>query len=296
MDRQPILVVDDEAIIRETLEEALSQGGYLVDTAENARDALAKLDQRRYSVVLTDMHMPGGPSGLELLSEIRLRDDTIMVIIITGFASLETSISALKRGAYDFIQKPFKIRDIEAVLDRALEHGRVLRELEQYKKELEHRVLSRTQDLLDYHAEVLRLNEIALEVAGECDPGVLLNPFLAFLRERCEPDGIGVWGLAQEGGWEPLAWQGDAPAPPLDALPPPNLLGDGMEWSEGPFLETHLLPLGAHVPNGALLLGFDHRSAFLPEERVFALWRRQLGAMLRARRKALGQAEVKGLG
>ncbi len=206
MDRQPILVVDDEAIIRETLEEALSAGGYVVETAEDANQALVKLGQRRFAVVLTDMHMPGGPSGLELLSEVRRLDATMMVVIITGFATLETSISALKRGAYDFIQKPFKIRDIEAVLDRALEHGRVLRELEQYQKGLESRVLSRTQDLLDYHSEVLHLNEIALQVAGEFEPGPLLKPFLVYLRARCHPDAVGVWGRAEDGGWEPLAW------------------------------------------------------------------------------------------
>jgi FixJ family two-component response regulator len=293
MDRQPILVVDDEAIIRETLEEALSQGGYLVETAESANDALARMEKRRFAVVLTDMHMPGGPSGLELLSEVRLRDPSIMVVIITGFATLETSISALKRGAYDFIQKPFKIRDIEAVLDRALEHGRVVRELEQYKKELEQRVLSRTQDLLDYHSEVLRLNEIALQVAGEFEPAALITPFLAYLRERCHPDALGVWGRAGEAAWEPLAWDGPGQAPQVDSLPGPGPLGEGLEWGEGPFLETHLLPLGAHDPDGVLLLGFQQRSAFLPEERVFALWRRQLGAMLRVRRKALGMERPK---
>jgi FixJ family two-component response regulator len=294
MERQPILVVDDEAIIRDTLEEALRESGYVVETAENANAALAKLEQRRFAVVLTDMHMPGGPSGLELLSEIRRRDASVMVVIITGFATLETSISALKRGAYDFIQKPFKIRDIEAILDRALEHGRVVRELGQYQKELEQRVLSRTQDLLDYHAEVLRLNEITLEVVGESEPAALLKPFLAFLRERCHPDAVGVWGRAGNGGWEPLAWEGDATPPTLASLPFPAQLADGMDWSEGPLPETHLLPLGAQNPDGALLLGFNHRSAFLPEERVFALWRRQLGAMLRARHKALAHTGGKG--
>ncbi len=290
MERQPILVVDDEAIIRETLEDALKEGGYIVDTAESAIEAMAMMERRRYAVVLTDMHMPGGPSGLELLSEIRRRDATIMVVVITGFATLETSISALKRGAYDFIQKPFKIRDIEAVLDRALEHGRVLRELDQYQKELEQRVLSRTQDLLDYHAEVLRLNEITLEAAGETEPSVLMAPFLAFLREHCPADAVGVWGLGGDGAWEPLAWEGEGPAPAPGALPAPGLLQGPMELDGCSYPEAHLLPLGTHGPDGAILLGYRQRSAFLPEERVFSLWRRHLGAMLRARRKVLGRA------
>jgi len=290
MERQPILVVDDESVIREMLYQTLTAGGYLVDVAQDANEALAFMDQQRYAVVLTDMHMPGGPSGLELLSQIRRRDPSIMVVIITGFATLDTSISALKRGAYDFVQKPFRMRDLQAVLDRALEHGRVLRELEQYQKELEERVLSRTQDLLDYHAQVLQLNELTLAAAGEIEPAALLDPFLGFLKERCHPDALGVWGKTDAGQWEALVWEGEGAPPAIESLPPPDESREGSEWQERPFPETIFLSLGSRNPDGALLLGFKERSSFLPEDRVFALWRRQVGAMLRARRKTLGQA------
>ena len=81
MDRQPVLIVDDDPIIRETLMEALGSGGYLVQSADTAEEALRKMGETRFAVVLTDMHMPGGASGLQLLSEIRRIDPRLTTFL-----------------------------------------------------------------------------------------------------------------------------------------------------------------------------------------------------------------------
>lgn len=285
----PILIVDDEPHVLSTLAEALEYGGYDIDTAESATQALEKLAIRHFPVILSDMNMPGGPSGLDLLSEVHSQDPNIMVVIITGFATLDNAISALKRGAYDFIQKPFKISEIEAVLNRALEHGRVLRELQEYHLELEQRVLVRTREFHAYHQEVLKLNELTLQVAGELEAAALVDPFLDHIQEQVGPSAVAV--LERSGnGWLPLRsrggdWQ-------LSKLPCPQGLPDHLELDGLPWPEAHLLRLGSGETSGALLLGFAQRSSFYPEDPIFSLWRRQLGALLRVRERVLEQLAV----
>lgn len=122
----PILIVDDEPDFRIPLREALISDGYNVDDAASAMAALALLDQKHYPVILTDLHMPGGPSGLDLIAALKGRDRNSLCVVITGYASLDVTVEAIKRGAYDFVQKPFKLVEIEAVIDRALEHARLL--------------------------------------------------------------------------------------------------------------------------------------------------------------------------
>jgi DNA-binding NtrC family response regulator len=132
--------VDDEADLRDLLVEALQDQGYAAEGAEGGAQALALVRQRHFPVVFTDLNMPGGLSGLELLRAIREEDPQTMGILMTGYATTESAIQALKRGAYDFIQKPFKLAEIEASLERALEHYRLRRENEEYQQNLERMV------------------------------------------------------------------------------------------------------------------------------------------------------------
>lgn len=284
-----ILIVDDEPHVRSTLAEALEFGGYDVDCAENAHEALEKLATRHFPVILTDMNMPGGPSGLDLLSEVRSRDPNILVVIITGFATLDSAISALKRGAYDFIQKPFKISEIEAVINRALEHARVLAELGEYHRELEQRVLARTQEFRAFHQEVLDLNELTLGLAGETDPEVLLAPFLDYLESRWHPAGLSILDRKAD-RWDRLVARGAGPWPDPATLPAPGGLESVGEWPDCPHADGYRVSLGGDPPAGLLLVAFSARSAFYPEDPSFALWRRQVGGLLRARQRALGRA------
>ncbi|WP_257310389.1 HD domain-containing phosphohydrolase [Geothrix fuzhouensis] len=155
----PILIVDDEADLRNLLVEALADEGYAAEGAEDGAQALKLVRQRHFPVIFTDLNMPGGLSGLELLRAIHEEDPRSLGILMTGYATTESAIQALKRGAYDFIQKPFKLVEIEASLGRALEHYRLLRENEEYQQNLECMVQDRTQEILGLKNDIERLFE-----------------------------------------------------------------------------------------------------------------------------------------
>ena len=155
----PILIVDDEADLRELLVEALTEQGYAAEGAEGGTQALARVRAKHFPVIFTDLNMPGGLSGLELLRTVHDEDPRTMGILMTGYATTESAIQALKRGAYDFIQKPFKLAEIEASLERALEHYRLLRENEEYQQNLERMVETRTQEILGLKNDIERLFE-----------------------------------------------------------------------------------------------------------------------------------------
>jgi len=109
-----ILIVDDEPGITESLSNILADEGYAVDTAENGEKALAVLQQRPYELVLLDVWLPGRKDGLQTLREIRKRNISAEVIMISGHASIDTAVRATKLGAFDFLEKPLSL---EAVLE-----------------------------------------------------------------------------------------------------------------------------------------------------------------------------------
>ncbi len=118
-----ILVVDDEMSLRDLLAEVLTDDGYLVTTAESAEEALTLFQEAPFPLVITDVRM-GGMSGLELLEKLREINDVVQVVVITSHASLDSAVSALRQGAFDYLVKPFnELEDISAVAKRALEKG-----------------------------------------------------------------------------------------------------------------------------------------------------------------------------
>jgi FixJ family two-component response regulator len=291
----PILLVDDEDDLRTNLKEALTWDGYLVEEAASAPAALALMAHRHFPVVLTDLNMPGGPTGLDLIAAVKARDPGTLCVVFTGYASMETAIRAVKLGAYDFVQKPFKLAEIEAVLDRALDHAVLLAQVQDYQKDLEARVLARVQELQQFHEEVLKLNELLAASQQELDEAPLIEPFLAHLRARYRP--AQCLGLLPTAGddWQPLGAGPEAPAP--RPLPPPSALVDPLEWGWAEGLpEGHLIPLrGNGLTLGAIYLGFQERDPFHPDEPAFVLWRKQLEAALlglRRTRDQLGRART----
>ena len=157
MEKHRVLIVDDEADFRNLLVEALDGMGYTVVGAESAEVAVEMVKERHYAILFTDLNMPGGLSGLELLKEIQTIDPRTFCILMTGYATTEAAILALKRGAYDFIQKPFKLAELEASLIRALGHYRSLRENEAYQSRLEEMVMERTQEILGLKEDIEKL-------------------------------------------------------------------------------------------------------------------------------------------
>ena len=116
---EPILIVDDEVEMRIAMSETLKHCGYPVEVSHNAIDALNKFKKNKYSMVITDMTMPKR-SGLELLKDIKALKPEMPVLMVTAYATIETAIEAMKQGAFEYIQKPFKSDVFTFKVDRAL--------------------------------------------------------------------------------------------------------------------------------------------------------------------------------
>jgi len=291
MSSEPILLVDDEADLRANLKEALTLDGYRVEDAPDAAAALKLMAERHFPVVLTDLNMPGGPNGFQLIEAVKALDPLTLCVVITGYASMETAIQAVKFGAYDFVQKPFKLAEIEAVLDRALDHAAVLRQLADYRNDLEDRVLARVQELNRFHEEVVRLNDLLVASQRELGEGPILEPFLAHLRARFAPSECLAVLPTPAGGWERHDPSGPRPWDAAAAVPPPSGLRAPVEWEwrEG-CPEGHLIPLrSGELLLGAIGIGFEERNSFNPEDPSFVLWRRQLEAALHGLRRTRDQ-------
>jgi two-component system response regulator PilR (NtrC family) len=131
-----ILVVDDEKSMREVLEIFLRNEGYTVSVAENGEQAAAALKEDIFDLIITDMKMPK-MDGLDLLRTVKeLNPDTI-VVIVTAFGNTESAVEAMKLGAYDYIQKPFKMDDIRLVVKNALDRRRLQQNVSILKKQIE---------------------------------------------------------------------------------------------------------------------------------------------------------------
>ena len=131
-----ILVVDNEARMRRVLQMMLEGSDYEVDLAEGGEKALARLKDSAFSLVITDMKMPG-MSGLALLKEIKKVDEGIPVIVMTAYGTIPTAIEAMKAGAHDYVLKPFDMEEMKAVVEKALEREKLLRQSQYLREELE---------------------------------------------------------------------------------------------------------------------------------------------------------------
>jgi len=133
-----IHVIDDEPIIHEVLSQLLTSEGYDVELSSSGEEALEKHSSQFFDVTLLDLLMPG-LDGIEVLKGIKKVDPQAIVIIITAYASVESAISAMKMGAYDYIQKPFKHEELLIIIARALEHKSLRAENIRLKDELSRR-------------------------------------------------------------------------------------------------------------------------------------------------------------
>jgi two-component system response regulator PilR (NtrC family) len=120
-DELPVLVVDDEQSMREFLSVMLKRQGIPFELATSAKEAIAFFGPGRFRLVLTDLRMDESEAGLDILRHVRETDPACQVIVMTAYASTETAISAIRQGAYDYINKPFKLEEVRSVIDRALE-------------------------------------------------------------------------------------------------------------------------------------------------------------------------------
>jgi len=126
-ERPRVLIVDDEKFIRDILADFLGMEGYVVRTAEDGAAALAELQNAHYDMVISDLKMPR-MGGIELLEAMAREAPNALAVIMTGFGTVETAIDAMKRGAYDYILKPFKVEEVIHVVQRGLEKQRLAAE------------------------------------------------------------------------------------------------------------------------------------------------------------------------
>ncbi|HEX9628725.1 MAG TPA: HD domain-containing phosphohydrolase [Pyrinomonadaceae bacterium] len=142
-----ILVVDDESEITAILSD-LFTGQYYCMTAGSAEEALERLLVSEYELVISDITMPG-MSGLDMIPQVKSMAPNTVVVMISGMQTVESAIGALRLGAFDYVMKPFDLRQVEAVVKRALEHQELIVAKQRYEGHLEELVEQRTAELDD---------------------------------------------------------------------------------------------------------------------------------------------------
>ena len=140
-----ILIVDDEAEITEILADLLSED-YDCSRAGSAEEALTRLREDQFHLVISDITMPG-MSGLDMIPHVKEHSPDTVVVMISGMQTVESAISALRVGAFDYLMKPFDLRQVEAVVKRALEHHDLVVAKQRYENHLEELVEQRTAEL-----------------------------------------------------------------------------------------------------------------------------------------------------
>src|SRR5512147_1667249 len=130
-----VLIVDDESDICELVAGLLQDEGYATRTARDSDSALNEIKARRPNLVFLDIWLQGSKlDGLQLLEAVKREHPELPVVMISGHGNIETAVAAIKLGAYDFIEKPFKADRLVLVADRALENSRLKREVNQLKQ------------------------------------------------------------------------------------------------------------------------------------------------------------------
>ena len=167
MEAAKILVVDDEPSILRLLREALTQWGYQVTTASNARDALDALRTEMYDAAITDIRMPD-TSGLDLLKEIKKHDDSIEVVIMTGYPTIASAVEALKEGAYDYLSKPLILDELRHLMARVTERKFLKGEVQSLRARLGEELT--VNELVGGSTPMERVKEIIAKVAATDSP------------------------------------------------------------------------------------------------------------------------------
>ncbi|MGB8261795.1 MAG: HD domain-containing phosphohydrolase [Terracidiphilus sp.] len=161
-----ILVVDDEPHVRSMTGAVLERQGYDVQSATSGRDALALVENNSFDLVLSDIVMQDG-DGLTLLEHIRNQQPHLPVVMVTAIHDISVAIDAMRRGAYDYLLKPFERDHLLATVARALEHGRTLEESRNYRQSLEQIVRARTEMLRQAMEDLEHSYDVTLEALGD---------------------------------------------------------------------------------------------------------------------------------
>ena len=157
-----VLIVDDEAAIRESLQTLLELEGYEVDTASDGAEGLARLAERPYDLVLLDFAMPER-NGIEVLQDIRERDSELAIIMITAYGTVENAVNAMQAGATNFIQKPWDNEKLLADIRTAVGRRRAEEEVVHLKRALKQRYSF--ENIIGKSEAMLRIFDLVAQVA-----------------------------------------------------------------------------------------------------------------------------------
>ena len=171
MKKIKVLIVDDEAIIRDALSDWLKDIGYQVFTAENGHEALEVIERERPSIMIADLVMPG-MDGIELMKRAKAQQPNIEVIIITAYASIPTAITAMKEGAYDYIEKPFCPERAELLVKKLAAHQDLVEENLSLRQKLEDRY--RFENIIAKSSKMQRVIEV-IKVVAKSNATVLIT-------------------------------------------------------------------------------------------------------------------------
>ena len=156
--KSTILVVDDELFMRDSVSTFLQEYGYHVITSPDAMDAVRKLNENDIDIVLTDIKMPE-VTGIELLEKIHAMNPEKPVILMTAYAELDTAVNAVRKGAFDFLIKPYSPEYLLHTVEKAEDHNKLLHIEKDYKNMLEDTVKKRTQELVGALQMVKHMSE-----------------------------------------------------------------------------------------------------------------------------------------
>ena len=169
--KQRILIVEDEAAMGDLLASFFSDKGYNITTVQNGEEAVARLEEEDYALVITDIKLPG-MSGLELLARIRLDWQDVAVIIMTAFSSISSAVEAMKLGAEDYIGKPFQLDELAITAEKALERRSLRREVRELRAEVRDRY--NFSNIVGRSKPMLQLFEVIRRIAVRRDASALI--------------------------------------------------------------------------------------------------------------------------
>jgi DNA-binding NtrC family response regulator len=160
--RTKILIVDDESIVRESLRDWLDSVGYKVDIAESGEEALRIIRKKKIKIMLADLFMPG-MDGIELMKKAKEIVPTISTVIITAHGTIQTAITAIREGAYDYVEKPFCPEKVELLIDKLVEHQDLIEENISLRRKFEDRF--QFEGIIAKSAQMLKIIELIKTVA-----------------------------------------------------------------------------------------------------------------------------------